>query len=71
MSKIGKVEEEVRKTLEKGCACYVLICCSEPDASGKMQVEMQYDGDEMLAAFLIENAGQMFDNGLDDRRESK
>lgn len=70
MGQVGKAEEEIKKTLERGCACYVLISCSEPDADGKMEVEMTYDGDEVVAAFLVENASQMFDDRF-QHRESK
>lgn len=37
-------------------ACYVLITCSSPSKEGKMHVEMTYEGDPLLAAYLIENA---------------
>lgn len=70
MNKVGKAEEMVKKALQKSCACYVLITCSEPDAEGKMEVEMDYDGDEALAAFLVENATQVFDDRF-HCRESK
>ena len=70
MSKIFKAEEEIKKALGDKCACYVLITCTEPDAEGKMDVQMNYEGDESLAAFLVENAGQVFDDQM-NRRESK
>lgn len=54
---------KVRKANAKqSCACYVLITCTEPDESGKMQVALDYEGDETLAAYLVENAAQVFDN---------
>ncbi len=52
------------------CACYVLLTCSAPDENGKMQVEMQYEGDETLASFLVENATQVF-NEQGAERESQ
>jgi hypothetical protein len=70
MSKIIKAEKEIKKALGDKCACYVLITCSEPNADGKMEVELNYDGDESLAAFLVENASQVFDDRL-NHRESK
>ncbi len=45
-----------RKKLHQDDACYVLITCKMPSADGKMQVEMTYEGDECLAAYLIESA---------------
>ena len=61
MSKVVKVEKHIKKAIERGCACYVLLTCSEPGADGKMQVEMNYEGDVDLAALLVQNAGQVFD----------
>jgi len=62
--------EKIKKTLGQKHACYVLITCTEPTEQGHMEVEMSYDGDEMLAAFLIDNASQAFDEKL-SQRESK
>ncbi|NDD58575.1 MAG: hypothetical protein EBZ47_04875 [Chlamydiae bacterium] len=39
--------------------CVVLITCSKPSKEGKMQVEMSFEGDPTLAAYLIESAGSM------------
>lgn len=55
---------KVKKELSGQYCCYVLITCSEPSKDGNMEVEMNYEGDEMLAAFLLENAGQVFDQKL-------
>jgi hypothetical protein len=70
MNKIINVEKEVEKVLGNKCACYVLITCSEPSSDGNMSVEMKYEGDESLAAFLVENASQVFDDRK-NQRESK
>lgn len=48
--------EEVRHALAKDHACFVLITCGAPSDEGKMQVEMIFDGDPALAAYLIESA---------------
>lgn len=56
-----KVPQDVQKVFSKNKACYVLITCEEPSEDGKMQVEMTYEGDECLAAYLIESA-QVFMN---------
>ena len=52
------------------CACYVLITCSEPNLEGKMEVQMDYEGDATLAAFLVQNAAQVFDDRF-EFKESK
>lgn len=53
--------ESAKKILGKNCACCVLISCTAPSQDGKMQVEMHFEGEEMLAAFLVENASQVFE----------
>jgi len=62
-----KIEDEIKKSLGDNCACYVLVTCTEPDKDGKMDVQMHYEGDEMLASFLIDNAAQVFD----ERKKTK
>lgn len=56
-----KVPRDVKRVAAKNKACYVLITCGEPSEDGKMQVEMTYEGDACLAAYLIESA-QLFIN---------
>lgn len=53
--------QSIKSALSKNNACYVLITCGEPTEDGKMQVEMSYDGDECLAAYLLESAQNVFD----------
>ena len=60
----------IKKTLGDKCACFVLITCTEPSAKGNMQVEMNYEGEESLAAFLVENAAQVFEQQM-VQKESK
>ena len=54
-------------SLNEDQACYVLITCGKPSADGKMSVEMTYEGDPVLAAYLLENAQELinFGDGLD------
>lgn len=70
MIKPLSLEREIKKAYDRKCACYVLITCTEPSADGKMDVEMNFEGDESLAAFLVENASQVFDHQI-SRRESQ
>ncbi len=64
--------EKIRKSLSEHNACYVLITCGAPTDDGKMNVEMSYDGDEVLASYLVENAQQVLDEHakLDESPES-
>ncbi len=46
----------LQQVLDKNPSCYVLISCGQPSENGQMQVEMTYQGDASLAAFLIQEA---------------
>ena len=54
--------EKIRKALSEQNACYVLITCKAPTEDGNMNVEMSYEGDEVLASYLVDNAQQVFDD---------
>jgi hypothetical protein len=62
--------EQIKKAVGEKCACFVLITCTHPAKDGKMEVAMNYEGDEILAAFLVDNASQVFDERI-QHRESK
>lgn len=68
MVKIVNAEKIIKK--QDNCACYVLISCTTPDANGNMEVNMKFEGDETLAAFLVQNASQVFEDQRNER-ESK
>jgi hypothetical protein len=55
-------KERLLKTLAKDHTCYVLITCSDPDELGKLDVELTYDGDPTLAAYLLEGAQSFIDD---------
>lgn len=48
--------KRVRRMLEKEYEGYVLVTCRPADLDGRMQVEMSYEGDPVLAAYLMEGA---------------
>lgn len=50
------VSEELKRLLSQTNDCYVLITCGKMSEDGKIQVEMSYEGDADLAAYLIESA---------------
>ena len=50
------IHKRVRKLLEKDFEGYVLVTCRPEGNDGKRQVEMSYDGDPVLAAYLMEGA---------------
>ena len=69
-------EKCLREKLSKKHACYVLITCDAPSYDGKMQVEMSYEGDATLAAYILHGAqlhvdGQEIENAATSVKESK
>jgi hypothetical protein len=62
------IQKQIRKTLAKNHACYVLITCDEPSSDGDMQVQMTYEGDATLAAYLLQGAQCFID---EQERESE
>ncbi|MFZ0564897.1 MAG: hypothetical protein WAM28_01725 [Chlamydiales bacterium] len=45
-----------KKTQKEDQACYVLITCGHPSADGKLAIEMTYEGDPILASYLLKSA---------------
>jgi len=62
--------ERIKKAIRKNTACYVLITCTEPTKDGKMEVEMSYEGDEALAAYLVESAQSVFEGQIEESIDS-
>jgi hypothetical protein len=58
----------LQEVLEKDPSCYVLITCGQPTEDGQMQVEMTYQGDTTLAAYLLQGA-QLFIDQEDNNKE--
>ncbi|MDR3624321.1 MAG: hypothetical protein P4L16_04180 [Chlamydiales bacterium] len=59
------LQAKLKKLLiKKRNACYILITCTEPSDDGKMQVELTYEGDKGLAAYLIDNAQSFFEQDI-------
>lgn len=58
-SRIEKINNNKKKA-----TCYVLITCGEPNEEGKMDVEMTYEGEPILAAYLLENAQSILDDKI-------
>jgi hypothetical protein len=62
--------ESIKKFLSENHAAYVLITCSEPSQEGNMDVEMSYEGDESLTAYLLESARHILDNPKSQEKDS-
>lgn len=63
----NNVQKRLKESLSKKHICYVLITCDAPSDDGEMQVEMCYEGDAALAAYLLQGATQ----SLIDQQDSK
>lgn len=56
------MDKKITSKLAKEHQCYILITCDTPSLDGKMQVEMSYEGDPVLANYLLQGAQQYFDS---------
>ena len=56
------IPTELKEFLSQNNECYVLITCGRPSKDGKMNVEMTYEGDACLAAYLLESAQEIIDD---------
>ncbi len=55
-------QQKIHELLAEKHACYVLITCDPPSESGDMQVKMTYEGDPLLAAYLVQGAQTYIDD---------
>lgn len=58
-------DEPLSQILRQGKACCVVISCGEPQADGRMDVEMSYEGDPVLAAYLLDSARHQIEQELE------
>ena len=61
-------KERLLEQLAKDHACYVLLTCDEADDTGKLNVELAYDGDPVLAAYLLEGAQSFVDDQVTEEQ---
>lgn len=59
-------QQNIHELLAEKHACYVLITCDPPADGGEMQVKMTYEGDPILAAYLVQGAQDYMDDCIDD-----
>jgi hypothetical protein len=65
------IRRQIREALAKDHACYVLITCSDPSEGGMMNVEMTYEGDPTLAAYLLQSAQSYIDDDDDEEEQEE
>lgn len=56
-----KGRKHLQETLDKNPSCYVLITCEDPSKDGLMRVKMSYQGDAVLASYLLQGAQSFID----------
>jgi hypothetical protein len=61
--------KHLKKVIDKDVSCYVLITCGQPSEDGQMQVEMTYQGDAVLAAYLLQSAQFLIDSEEESKAE--
>jgi len=49
------VKKKIQKK-DKDKACSIFISCGQPSEDGKLSVEMTYEGDPILASYLLKSA---------------
>ena len=59
--------QEVNEILSKKNVCYVLVACSSPSNDGEMKVEMTYEGDPVIASYLLESAQQNLEHQINSQ----
>jgi hypothetical protein len=55
-------DKSIKARLAKSHTCYVLLTCDGPEEDGQMQVEMSYEGDPVLASYLLQGAQTIIDD---------
>jgi hypothetical protein len=58
------VHKLIGQKLSKSSVCYVLITCEKTETDGDLQVEMTYQGDPVLASYLLQGAQSSIDSKL-------
>lgn len=58
--------KDLKEKAIKSASSYVFITCGQPSEEGEMKVEMTYQGDEALVAYLLQGAQLLMDEREDD-----
>lgn len=58
----------IKATAGNGDLCTINVTCSQPSESGEMSVECSFEGDAVLATFLLEKALRYVESHVDDEK---
>lgn len=61
-----EIEEVIRKRNKTKTICYVLLTCNQANEDGTMEVDMKYEGERWLAAYLVKSAQRVLEEEEDD-----
>lgn len=59
-----ETRRQIKEALAHEDGCYILITCGEPSPEGKLQVEMTYECEPALAAYMLEGAQDVIEEQL-------
>ncbi len=65
-----KIAKGETTPIKNNVACSIQISCTHVDEDGHMQVEMNYEGDACLAAYLLEGAQQIISEKIEEEEVS-
>lgn len=57
--------KHIQEVLQKDLSCCVLIACEHPSDGGAMQVELTYQGDPILATYLLQHAQGLIEEEIE------
>ena len=62
--------KKIKKSLSKSTNCYVLMSCTAPNKEGKIKVSLSYEGDEILASYLVDSAQKYIEDKILSNQKS-
>jgi hypothetical protein len=65
VNKKFKGNEAIKNRLAKNHLCYVLLTCDKTTENGQMEVDMSYEGDPLLASYLLNGAQAIIDEDVE------
>ncbi len=63
------LHERIKKMLTREYEGYVLVTCRPATNDGNMQVDMSYEGDPVLAAYLMDGAQRYLEEEQEENKQ--
>ncbi len=61
LAELDGVHGQVRRMMTADHLSYVLVTCKKSSRKGEMEVQMTYEGDPVLASYLVKGAQDQFE----------